>query len=264
MISSESQVSPAPSMRAEMYDTSLHRLVLQFTAFKVRQLQLLAQAVGKMKGIEGERARMILKRGIPEEAAPVETLRIVENTRKGLEAALREQKKSDVRMVQGADNAAVQAHIDFLKGKERELNAYIAEKEPLSRADGAKRLAKYYAKLAIINMGFTMLWDSVDYIVTGDEEKRDQMLDRAIARTLLGISPNPRVSVPVIPNFQNTQMAMMSANKSGSSSGLGRAMTRDAVNYAFSITPYLGLVDRATGRIISGAVVNTVAPKKER
>ena len=82
-------------------------------------------------------------------------------------------------------------------------------------------------------------------------------------RSLSNISPIPWrgwnpvsfVQSPVIPNLAD---ASIYGNFSG------RGLARDVLSYGMNAAPFLGLVDRATGKRISKAAINFVSPPKNK
>ena len=260
--SAETQVAAAPSMRGEYYDHPLTRIAGMFTAFKTRQLQILGQTLGRQEGINGARAKTILRRGLSNDVAPVEVLREVETNRVAMEKMLKDAKthKEDL----GLSYDQVQEYVDYLKSQEKDLNGIIAQLEPAggSTARRYAMVGRYAAKVAGISMFFSVLWDLVDSAV-GDKDTEKNILSDAMWKAFWDISPWPVYGAnpqkffvsPVTPNLEH-------ASVYGKFSG--RGLARDVVSYGFNAVPFGGLIDRATGKRISKAVVDIVAPRKKQ
>jgi hypothetical protein len=259
--SAETQVAAAPSMRGEIYDAPLHRLLGMFTAFKTRQLQVFKEALQKQEGIKGTRAQHILRRGMTMEVKPVEVLREVEGNRVAFEKMLKDAKKNNESL--GVPYKDVQQFIDFLKGKEKELNTTIKELEQTpGRVKNAVRISKYLTKVAAISTAFSVFWDMVDMAVYGEDQEKN-VVARSLQRAFWDILPSPFYGLnpqkffvsPVAPNLEHAQVY-------GKFSG--RGLTRDLISYGLNVAPFAGLADRVTGKRISKAIIDVAVPKKEK
>jgi hypothetical protein len=258
--SAETQVAVAPSMRGEFYDQPLHRLQGMFTAFKFRQLQVLAEALGKQEGINGTRAQMILRRGMSGEIESVEVLREVEGNRVALEKFLDSAKKHNENI--GVRYEALQDYIDYVKKQERELNDIIKQIEPLagSKARTARLVAKYYLKVVSISVAFSLLYDTLDNAIFGEDDNEKNIIARMIkaaALDMLTVGTNPAKFLvsPVAPNLEH-------AYQYGKFSG--RGLARDVVSYGLNALPFAGLIDRTTGKRISKAIIDVASPPKKK
>jgi hypothetical protein len=261
----ETQVAGNPAMRAEFYDAPLHRIIGMFTAFKTRQLQVLGEALGKQTGIDGARAQAILRRGLSGDAQPVEVLREIEAQRRAMETMMKRANKFDEDI--GIPRESLRAMLKHLRGQETELNAIIKKLEPLSggRPRAVLLTAKYFAKVGAISVFFNLFWESVYSGLYGadDDEDSEERVSTALKRAFWDILPSPFYGAdpskflvsPVAPNFErNAPYGHVTR----------RGLARDVVSYGASVIPFAGVVDRAANRKLSGAVVDLVAPKKER
>jgi hypothetical protein len=258
--SAETQVSPSPAMRGELYDKPLHRIILMFTAFKTRQLQVLGAALGNQEGINGARAKAIMRMGLSGDVTPVEVLREVETNRKALEILLK--KASEFKEDVGIPKADLKAYIDFVKSREADLNAEIKTIEPLrgGRAGQLAILGRTFAKVYGLSFAFSLLWDSVD-AATGAAPEDRSLIGRAFARAFWDTEPSPFFGTdpskfmvsPTVPNLED-------AMRYGTFSW--RGLTKDVVSYGLTAIPYAGIVNRASGNRISRAIVDILAPKK--
>lgn len=260
--SAETQVSPSPAMRGEFFDTNLHRIIGMFTAFKTRQLQILGQALGKQEGISGVRAKMILRQGVSGDIAPVEVLREVEGNRKALERLLRKSEKFQEDI--GISGKDLRRFIDYVRLREGELNAEIKKLEPLrgGRAGQFAILGATYGKVFGLSMAFSLLWDGVDEAL-GQPDEDKNIMARAFMRAVWDTSPMPIYGInpsrfmvsPTVPNLEN-------AMRYGTFSA--RGLSRDLVSYGLSAIPYAGIVDRVSGKRVSRAIVDVLAPRKKK
>jgi hypothetical protein len=261
----ETQVAANPAMRGEFYDAPLHRIIGMFTAFKTRQLQILGEALRSHDGINGARAQTILRRGLSGDAQPVEVLREIEAQRHAMETMVKRAGKfrEDV----GISRRSLDSMVQHLKGQESELNAIIKRIEPLSggRVRSAALVGKYFAKVAAISVFFNLFWNSVYSAIAGPEKDEDaeERVSTALRKAFWDVLPTPFYGAnpskflvsPIAPNFE-------------ASASFGhvtkRGLTRDIASYGTSVIPFAGVVDRMTNRRLSGAVVDVIAPKKER
>lgn len=254
----ETQVSAMEAMRAEAYDSPSARIILMFTAFKFRQFQLFAQQLGRQEGINGTRALRILERGVSGEAEPVEVLREIETNRRAVEKLIKEVKRTKDLGVSLEDARQLVRH---LKTQEAELNQTIKEIE--NTGSGAARMlavAKYNTKLAGMYMAFGLLYGMIDAELFGDDD--EETMAQLFYRTALQLSPlpfygtNPAefMTSPVIPEIEAFIYGKFS----------GRSLVKNLTRYAFSLNPYLNLADRVMSRGISKALVDEIAPPKNR
>jgi hypothetical protein len=257
------QVSPAPSMRGEFYDDLTHRIIGMFTAFKTRQLQVLGQTLGRQEGVNGARAKAILRRGLSGDVAPVEVLREVETTRRAMDKMLTEAKKYKQNL--GVSHNDIQKYVDWLKVQEADLNMIVKKIEPLgeTKARTVGLMMKYWAKVAAISIGFSLLWDSIDIAVFGQEDNDKNVIAKALKNAFWDVLPSPFYGLnpgrflvsPVAPQLERTfPYGRFSP----------RGFAQDITSYGLSAIPFAGVIDRATGRKISKAIVDIVAPKKKK
>jgi hypothetical protein len=261
--SAETQVAASPSMRGEYFDHPLARVALMFTAFRTRQLQILGQALGRQEGMNGARTKAILRRGMSGDVAPVEVLRELETSRKAMEKMLSEAKR--VKENLGISYGDVQRYVDYLRLQERDLNRIIQKIEPLggSRLRRAGMVGRYVAKIAAISLGTGLLWDSVDLAIGDTQKDEKDLIATALWRAFWDVFPSPIYGMnpskfavsPVIPNLEHATIY-------GKFSG--RGLSRDALSYLLGALPWVGLVERATGKRISKAALNVAFPPKEK
>jgi diguanylate cyclase (GGDEF)-like protein len=260
----ETQVAANPAMRGEFYDAPLHRIIGMFTAFKTRQLQVLAEALGKQTGVDGARAQVILRRGLSGDAQPVEVLREIQAQRVAMETMMKRAAKFNEDI--GIPHDSLRTMLRHLRGQETDLNEIIKRLEPLSggRRRAVVLTAKYFAKVGAISVFFNLFWDSVYSGLYGDDDKDgEERVSTALKRAFWDILPSPFYGAdpskflvsPVAPNFERSA-PFGHVTK--------RGVVRDVVSYGTSVIPFAGVVDRATNRRLSGALVDVVAPKKER
>ena len=261
----ETQVAGNPAMRAEFYDEPLHRIIGMFTAFKTRQIQILSEALRSHEGINGARAQTILRRGLTGDAQPVEVLREIEAQRRAMEKMVERARKfrEDV----GIPLRSLGAMVEHLKGQEKELNGILKQLEPLSgsRAHSVALTAKYFAKVAAISVFFNLFWNSIYDAIAPPEKEKDaeERVSVALQKAFWEVLPSPFYGAdpskflvsPVAPNFERSS-AFGNVTK--------RGVTKDVVSYGSSVIPFAGVIDRATNRRLSGAVVDLLAPKKEK
>jgi 2'-5' RNA ligase len=263
-IAAETQVAGNPAMRAEFYDAPLHRIIGMFTAFKTRQLQVLGEALGKQTGVDGARAQAILRRGLSGDAQPVEVLREIESQRLAMETMMKRAAKFNEDI--GIPQSELQTMLRHLRGQETELNGIIKRLEPLSggRPRAAVLTAKYFAKVGAISVFFNLFWESVYSGLYGDDDKDgEERVSTALKRAFWDILPSPFYGADpskflvssVAPNFERSA-PFGHVTK--------RGVVRDVVSYGTSVIPFAGVIDRATNRRLSGALVDAVAPKAER
>lgn len=258
----ETQVAANPAMRGEFYDAPLHRIIGMFTAFKTRQLQVLAETLGRQEGVNGTRSQMILRRGLSGDAKPVEVLREVESNRRAMETMLKKADKFNEDL--GVPREQVRDIIAHLKTQEADLNGIIKQIEP-GGGSGARRAAmvgKYFAKVGAISVFFNVFWGLADSAIGGDDKTDEERLSTALTHAFWDVLPSPFYGMdaskflvsPLAPNLER-------------SSSFGhltrRGVTKDVVGYGTSVLPYIGLADRISGKRISGAVVDVLAPKKD-
>lgn len=261
----ETQVASNPAMRGEFYDAPLHRIIGMFTAFKTRQLQILSEALRSHEGINGARAQTILRRGLSGDAQPVEVLREIETQRKAMETMVKRARKFNEDL--GIGSRQVQGMIEHLKTQERELNGIIKQIEPLSgsRTRSAMIVGKYFAKVAAISVFFNLFWDSVYSGIFGTEDDKDadERVSGALKRAFWDVLPSPFYGAdpskflvsPVAPNFERSAPYGRITK---------RGLATDVVRYGTTVIPFAGVADRASGRKLSGGIVNVLAPKKEK
>lgn len=266
--SSETQVATNPAMRGEFYDLPLQRILSMFTAFKTRQMQILSEALRSHEGINGARAQTILRRGLSGDAQPVkevEVLREIETQRVAMEKMLKKARK--FREDLGISHGDVAHMIDHLKTQERELNGIIKQIEPLSggRAQSVALVAKYMAKVAAVSVFFNVFWGLLYDAIAGSEDDKDaeERLSTALYKAFWDVLPTPFYGADptklfvgsILPNFER-------------SASFGhitkRGLAKDIVSYGSSVIPFAGIVDRATNRKLSGALVDLAVPKKEK
>jgi hypothetical protein len=261
----ETQVAANPAMRGEFYDEPLHRIIGMFTAFKTRQLQILGEAIRSHEGINGPRAQTVLRRGLSGDAQPVEVLREIEAQRRAMETMLGRARKFNEDI--GIPVRSLDAMVQHLKTQETELNSIIKRIEPLSggRVRSAGLVAKYFAKVGAISVFFNLFWNSLYDAVLGSDKDEDaeERVSTALQKAFWDILPTPFYGAdpskflvsPIAPNLER-------------SAAFGhitrRGVVRDVASYGSSVIPFAGVVDRVTNRRLSGAVVDLVAPKKER
>jgi hypothetical protein len=261
----ETQVAANPAMRGEFYDAPLHRIISMFTAFKTRQIQILSEALRSHAGINGARAQTILRRGLTGDAQPVEVLREIEAQRTAMEKMVQRARKfrEDV----GIPLRSLDSMVQHLKGQEAELNSIIKRIEPLSGGRGRSALlvGKYFSKVAAISVFFNLFWNTVYSGLVGPEKDEDaeERVSTAVQKAFWDVLPSPFYGAdptkffasPVMPNFER-------------SASFGhitkRGLARDVISYGSSVIPFAGVIDRATNRRASGAVVDLIAPKKEK
>lgn len=257
----ETQVASSPSMRGEFYDMPLARVIGMFTAFKFRQLQVLGEALKSQRGIHGTRTQLILRRGLADEVEPVEVLREIENNRVAMEKMLKDAVKYKQNL--GVSHTTIGEFISYLKTQETELNDIISKLEPIKgKPRVIAQMMRYYAKVTAISMFFSLLWDTVDMVIDGDDDE-EKFIERALKRAFFDILPTPFYGTnpakflvsPVAPSLESTV-------RYGEFSK--RGLTRDVVSYATNVIPFGGVIDRATGRRISGAVVDLISPKQPK
>jgi hypothetical protein len=258
-------VAANPAMRGEFYDAPLHRIIGMFTAFKTRQLQILGEALRSHEGINGARAQTILRRGLTGDAHPVEVLREIEAQRTAMETMVSRARKfrEDV----GIPRSDLLAMVEHLKSQEAELNRIIKRLEPLSgsRVRSAGLVAKYFAKVAAISVFFNLFWNSVYSGIAGPEKDEDaeERVSTALQKAFWDVLPTPFYGAnpskflvsPVAPNFEQSA-SFGHVTK--------RGVVRDVASYGTSVIPFAGIVDRMANRRLSGAVVDAVAPKKQK
>jgi hypothetical protein len=197
------------------------------------------------------------------EVAPVEVLREVETNRVALEKMLKEAQKTKEDIGVSYENA--QTYINYLKTQEQSLNAIVKQIEPLGggRLRQSALVGKYFLKVAGISMAFSLLWDSVDYAITGNEKKQEDMVPRAMQKAFWDVFPSPMYGMdpgkflvsPVLPSLEHA----MNYGKFS-----GRGLATDITSYGLNMLPFLGLIDRATGKKMAKGIVNLVVPPKEK
>lgn len=280
VISMKTQVSPLPASRAPINDVPVLRIFTSMKNFKMRYIQVLVEALKPNGGIEGFRAQKLLERGMSGQVVPVEVLRVVETSRKALEAEIKraDDAKHEWALANGEriPKQLAQDYLNFLRSQEKELNDVIGEMEPSKRSDRLKTLARYHAALFVISTFTTMLSNILDQAVynatngrIGSARDEEDQIDYAMQSAIMDQSPMPfyqfyfpQLFVPVIfPSIKNMQVS------AGVNKGIptARAIAKDMVPYALNaVIPYGGLIDRATGRNLSRKIVDTITPKKEK
>jgi hypothetical protein len=264
-IAGVSQVASSPAMRAEFYDKPVLRIMGMFTAFKMRQLQLLAESMSKHEGVSGRNAQHILRMGLVDGVKKVEVLRAIETERTRLEKWLATAKKEKENIGVTYDQA--QTFIDYLKGSEKELNQTIREIAKLpSRAQNVRLLSKYYSKIFFTSIAWSVFWDLAEHGYDGvmgnkqDEDDQETLVSKALWKAILelgsmpwyGTNPARFMVTPVIPDIEAMPFGKFSE----------RNLTRDVVSYGMNAIPYAGLIDRITGRRMSKNITDLVAPPK--
>jgi len=234
-LAARTQFSPDVAFRPLAYDKVLFRTFAMFTRYPIGASELFIKSLfKKLDGVDGIRAQNILRRGMTEDAKPVEFLRATEFMRKSLETAIKE----DL-----GDNKVIKQYVNFLKGKEKELNKVIRELEPFDRKRATKKWAKYIAINAAISFTYRMLQNSL-YQALGTKE--DKSTGKIVAESLLDASPLPLYrfnpsqvfQAPLLPDINMFTFGKLTFKRG----------VKDAVGYGVNVTPGLNVVNQALGR----------------
>lgn len=208
-LSSKTQYNPDVTFRPTAYDKWAVRTFAMFTRYPLGTTDLFAKTLIKsLDGAEGLRAQTILRRGLTDEAKPVEFLRATEYYRKSLENSIKEAKKEGYDF-KGISAKQINQYINFLKQKEAQLNSILEKLEPMNKKKNAKIWGKYLGYSALVSFTYRMvqaqLWNAV-----GVTDNKKKTTGQHLTNVLMDVSPlpfyrfNPQevINTPLIPNTE--------------------------------------------------------------
>lgn len=208
-LSSKTQYNPDVTFRPTAYDKWAVRTFAMFTRYPLGTTDLFAKTLIKsLDGAEGLRAQTILRRGLTDEAKPVEFLRATEYYRKSLENSIKEAKKEGYDF-KGVSAKQINQYINFLKQKEAQLNSILEKLEPMNKKKNAKIWGKYLGYSALVSFTYRMvqaqLWNAV-----GVTDNKKKTTGQHLTNVLMDVSPlpfyrfNPQevINTPLIPNTE--------------------------------------------------------------
>ena len=253
-LAARTQFSPDAAFRPLAYDRTLFRTFAMFTRYPIGATELFIKTMfGKLEGAEGVRAQNILRRGMTEDAKPVEFLRSTQFIIQSLESALKESKKGNYKLDVEAKN--VNQFIKFLKEKETELNKVVKGLEPIKRGRSAKKWAKYIG----INMSISFayrVFENMLYQSLGS--KKDKDIGKMIFESIADASPLPMYrfnpadafSAPILPDLNFFTYGNFTPARG----------IRDLINYGANLTPYLNIANQNLRRFTGKSIGNYLIP----
>ena len=258
-LSSKTQYNPDVTFRPTAYDKWAVRTFAMFTRYPLGTTDLFAKTLIKsLDGAEGLRAQTILRRGLTDEAKPVEFLRATEYYRKSLENSIKEAKKEGYDF-KGVSAKQINQYINFLKQKEAQLNSILEKLEPMNKKKNAKIWGKYLGYSALVSFTYRMvqaqLWNAV-----GVTDNKKKTTGQHLTNVLMDVSPlpfyrfNPQevINTPLIPNTEFILYGNW--NLKG---GL-----RSLLDYGLNTMPYTNILNQSLQRITGETTGSMIFRKK--
>ena len=262
VLSVRTQMSPSKAVAPEQYRESAWTPLRVFTNYKRGAIQVLSQVMGKWDGISGTRAKTIMARGMVGDVGTIEGLRFAETYNKSFKEMLKDPELAKALNKQEMGHLQDYAtHFDKLY---KDLNETVKRLEPLSgsKLRASAELVRYFGLISAISLTSTLLFDGIEDVLAGKDDKERSTV-WLIAKVFYDTFPMPFFGYNPANVFSSIPLRMFeTTDRYGFSA---RNVAKDVVRYGgTAIFPPFGILDRATGRRLSGAVVDAIAPKKSQ
>lgn len=262
-LAQQTQFMPGVVASPKFFRNKFTSILLMLKRFPVSQIENIFLSFN-VSGAEGASALRILRRGFEEEVAPVEELQKIELFRQGIDSVVNLKKKNpdDVDVSLSDLNKFRSA----IKEIENDLNADVQKIQPINKNNALSQTA-LWAKYSGKRVAYVFMWNYLANILAdsigiglSEEEKERDPFERAVESAWLNLVPffwearNPdRLIAPALfPSFnQGFEVS-------------GKSIFRGMLRWGFNITPFAGMVDRLSGRIISNTLTDALFPDKSK